>query len=271
MKWILATLALGALCAAAPAATLQIVAGAERLAYTPAQLLARTDRRTLDVPDSIYGREFTRFEAVPLAALFAGLKRPSGAVIQCNATDGFSAVLRASRLLRNEPGAAKAYLAIEDPAHPWPHLPGKTVSAGPFYVVWTNARASAIGSEEWPYQVASFKVLADPRAEFPHAYPAGDAPARVTGGFRVFQKNCFACHQINGEGGGSIGPDLNRPMNPTAYLEPRALVRLIRDPASVRAWPGMKMHGFSVAAMSNADLADLIDYLRYMRLHPPAR
>ncbi len=276
MRRILTTLMFAALCAApaapaAPAATLRIVAGAQRVTYTGAQLLARRDLRTLHIVDSIYGRSFTRFEAVPLAGLFAGLKVPSLAVIQCDATDGFSAVLRASRLLATEPGTSTAYLAIEDPAHPWPRLPGKTASAGPFYVVWTNSRASAIGAEEWPYQIAAFQVLSDPRAVFPHAYPAGDAAANVTAGFRVFQKNCFACHRMNGDGAASIGPDLNRPMNPTAYLTPRALLRLIRDPASVRSWPGMQMHGFSVAAISNADLADLIAYLAYMRLREPAR
>ncbi len=69
---------------------------------------------------------------------------------------------------------------------------------------------------------------------------------------------------MNANGAGSIGPDLNLPMNPTEYFQAKALVSLIRDPASVRTWPHRMMHGFSEGAISDAELSDLIGYLRYM-------
>ena len=264
MKWILAALVLSSLNAIAAAATLEIVAGGQRLTFSQSQLLSRRDIQTLSIADSVYKQRFTRFQAIPITSLFKGLAIPSLAVIQCNGTDGFSAILQQSRLFGTDPGASKAYLAIEDPKHPWPHLVGKTASAGPFYLVWTDPQASAIGREEWPYQIASFHILSDPRTVFPQAYPAGDAPMNVQNGFQLFQKNCFACHKMNGDGAGTIGPDLNLPMNPTEYFDSKALAQLIRNPASVRTWPGMTMRGFSEAAINGAELADLIAYLRYM-------
>jgi len=57
---------------------------------------------------------------------------------------------------------------------------------------------------------------------------------------------------------------LNLPMNPTEYFEAKVLALLIRDPASVRIWPGLSMRGFSEAAIPDAELSDLIAYLRYM-------
>jgi mono/diheme cytochrome c family protein len=264
MRWIVAALALVSLNALAAPATLEIVSGGQRLIFSQSQLLSRRDIQTLSIADSEYKHRFTRFKAIPIASLFKGVAIPALAVVQFNATDGFSAILEPARLFSVDPKASKAYLAIEDPKHPWPLLAGKTTSAGPFYLVWTNPQVSAIGPEEWPYQIASFHILSDPHAMFPKAYPAGDVPQNVHSGFRSFQKNCFPCHRMNGDGAGSIGPDLNLPMNPTDYLESKALARLIRNPASVRTWPGMLMRGFSEADIPDAELADLIAYLRYM-------
>jgi mono/diheme cytochrome c family protein len=264
VRWVVASLVLISTQVFSAEATLEIVAGQQRLVFSQPQLLARGDVETISVPDSEYRRRFTRFKAIPIAHLFAGVDVPELAVVQCNASDGFSANLEKSRLFSTDPKASKAYLAIEDPKRPWPRLSEKTASAGPFYLVWTNPDASGIGSEEWPYRIASFRVLSDPKGVFPKIYPAADASPAVQNGFRSFQKNCFACHTMNGNGAGSIGPDLNLPMNPTEYLQAAALVALIRDPASLRTWPQRRMRGFSEAALSDSELADLIAYLQHM-------
>ena len=250
--------------AQATEATLAIVADGERRVYSQSQLLSRRDVQTISTADSEYKRRVTRFRAIPIANLFKGLVVPEVAVIQCNSVDGFSAILEKTRLFSTDPTASKAFLAIEDPQHPWPPLLGKASSAGPFYLIWTHPQASAIGGEEWPYQIASFNILSDPRRVFPTMYPADDAALNVQNGFKSFQKNCFACHKINGNGAAAIGPDLNLPMNPTEYFEAKALTAFIRNPASVRTWPGMVMHGFSAAAIPDAELADLLAYLRNM-------
>ena len=264
MKFIWAALVIASMTAHAEQATLTIVAAQQRLVYSRSQLLSRHDIQTVSVADSVYKQRVTRFRAIPMANLFTGLTIPEPAVIQCNGADGFSAILQKTRLLSPDPRASKAYLAIEDPKSPWPDLAGKSTSAGPFYLVWTDPQASAIGREEWPFKVVSFVILSDPRRAFPNIYPADDAEPNIQNGFKSFLKNCFACHKMNGDGAGSIGPDLNLPMSPTGYLAETALAALIRRPASVRTWPGMVMPGFSEAAIPDAERSDLIAYLRYM-------
>ena len=272
MKWHWAALVFLAVSARpAAAATVEIVAGDARIVYSQTQLLARPDLRTLTITDSVYRRRFTRFKAIPLANLLKGVPIPDFAVIQCNAVDGFSSVVQKTRLLPTDPGASRAFLAIEDPGRPWPNLEGKTHSAGPFYLVWIRPRASSIGPEEWPFNLASFTVLSDPRQVFPDVFPAADAAPTVQRGLRSFQKNCFACHRINGDGAGTLGPDLNLPANPTEYFGTHTLISLIRDPASVRSWPGMAMRGFPQDALPDAELADLIAYLKYMSSHKKSR
>jgi mono/diheme cytochrome c family protein len=64
----------------------------------------------------------------------------------------------------------------------------------------------------------------------------------------------MVCHPVNGAGTARIGPDLNLPLNPTEYFQPAALKTFLRDPASVRRWPEMRMLGFDATAMSDADL-----------------
>jgi mono/diheme cytochrome c family protein len=86
----------------------------------------------------------------------------------------------------------------------------------------------------------------------------------VKRGFALFQRNCFACHKLNGSGDGSLGPDLNIPMNPTEYLTEKALRQYVRDPQSVRRWAGSRMSGFGTSVLSENDLDDLVAYLRHM-------
>jgi hypothetical protein len=54
-------------------------------------------------------------------------------------------------------------------------------------------------------------------------------------------------------------------MNPTEYFLSAALHRYIRDPGSVRTWPGRQMPGFSQAQLSDPDIDRIIAYLAYER------
>src|SRR5690242_15512525 len=185
----------------AHAAELRIDLGQGTKVWTTAQLLARADAATLTIADDVAFRRRMTYRAVPLRALLPGL-RP-GQHLQFVATDGFTAEIPADAIL-NALGA-KAWLAVEDPAHPWPALAGNGKDAGPFYLVWTDPQAARISPEQWPYQLASIRAMPGVDARFPAIVPQADASAGVRRGFTVFQRTCFACHTMNGEGDAKLG------------------------------------------------------------------
>ncbi|VWB89674.1 cytochrome C [Burkholderia lata] len=234
-------------------------------ALTRQTLLARPDATDIHVPrDIAYGKPMT-FRAVPFADLL-GDKLPADGVLETRAADGFAAQLPLDLVRRRSPAGAIPWLAIEDPAHPWPKLPGKQVSAGPFYLVWLGPDASSVRGEQWPYQIVRVTIESSPLARWPSlavdaALPAND-PARV--GQHLFVTQCLACHRLDGAGSSHAGPDLNTPMNPVDYFQPAALRRYIRNPASVRDWPGRSMPAFPPDQLSDRELDQIVAYLAYM-------
>src|SRR4051812_46683090 len=124
------------------------------------ELLLRPDLTEVAVSNDVtYGKPM-RYRAVPLAGLLVGLNPPADSVIESVALDGFAAQLPIDLLTNEDPGKAIAWLAIEPGDMPWPPLPGKTVSAGPFYIVWTGA--TTVPSEQWPYQLAHLASQSSP-------------------------------------------------------------------------------------------------------------
>ncbi|MET0617461.1 MAG: c-type cytochrome [Luteibacter sp.] len=245
----------------AQAATLTLQTGNVPRPLTTAQLLARPDVREIDVPGDVSYHATRRYRALPFKALLEGVD-PS-AHLQFVALDGFTAEIPASLVLQS---GAQAWLAIEPPDAPWPRLSADKPGAGPFYLVWLHPEAGRVGPEQWPYQVASIRVLANPAARFPKLRPAAGLGADdpVTRGFAVFQRNCITCHTLNGQGDAKLGPDLNIPHSPTEYLREDMLRTLIRNPQDLRHWPQAKMPGFDRNVLSDRDLDDLIAYLKHM-------
>jgi len=229
-------------------------------------LLANPAATVIEVlRDPSYGRPM-RYRALPLAALLAGGRILPDQVLETVASDGFVAMLPSDLVLESSTKAAKAYLAIEPTAAPWPALPGKPFSAGPFYLVWLDPEASGIRGEQWVYMVSRIRSADSPAKRWPAlavdpSLPAGD-PLRS--GQALFVTQCLVCHRLNGAGSAAVGPDLNLPMNPTEYFQPAALKRYIRDPRSVRRWSAMRMEGFGQDAMSDREIDLVIGYLRYM-------
>jgi len=242
------------------AATLTIEKGRQVSELTTAQLLARKDARDIVVPGDVSYHATRSYRAVPLKALLADLA--PGSHLQFVALDGFAAELPAGLLA----GKSEAWLAVEPPGKPWPRLSGDKPGAGPFYLVWLNPEAEHIGSEQWPYQIARIRILADPASRFPAMRPApGLSPDDpVTRGFAVFQRNCISCHTLNGQGDAKLGPDLNIPHSPTEYLRDDMFRVLVRNPQDMRHWPQAKMPGFSRDALTDGDLDALVAYLKHM-------
>ena len=244
----------------AQAAELQIQLGSTTRTWHSAELLGHPLAQDVAIADDVAYKRSMRYRAVPLSSLLEGVA--PGDHLQVVALDGFAAELPAASLLASQ--GAKAWLAVEDPAQPWPPLGKGKPSAGPFYLVWTDPAASQIGPEQWPLQVVRIRQLAPVAQRFPALLPAADASAEVQAGFAQFQKHCLACHRLNGAGDAEFGPDLNLPHNPTEYLAGDFLRRYIRDPQSLRRWPQGRMPGFAQQVLSERELTELIAYLAHM-------
>jgi mono/diheme cytochrome c family protein len=251
---------------------LEVVIGENARQFARDALLARPDAVDIEVVDSAY-RKAMRYRAVPVAALLAGLELPADSVIETVARDGFVAQLPLDLVTNTDLSRPVAWLAIEPADAPWPQLPEKSRSAGPFYIVWTGPTEGTIRSEQWPYQVARLASEPSPAARWPAlgVDPALPATHAVRAGQALYVTQCLACHMLNGAGTSTLGPDLNQPMSPTEYLTRTGLFALIRDPKSVRNWPERRMPGFSADRMSDREIDLVIDYLAHMAARRTAR
>jgi len=250
--------------AAEPAVEVEV--GADKRSFTRDELLARPDAATIEVPKEVTTGAPMTFRAVPAAALLSGLPFPPGSVIEAVAVDGFAAQIPLDLMLNTDASKSTAWVAIEPADHPWPKVPGKDYTAGPFYVVWTKPEASGIRSEYWAYQLGKLRSQLSPTARWPalavdEGLPADD-PARA--GEALYVAQCLPCHKLNGGGASDVGGDLNLPMNATEYMTNKGLHALIRDPKSVRSWPGMKMQGWSPDFLSDQEIDHIIAYLKHM-------
>lgn len=223
--------------------------------------------------DPTYGSRVRSFEAIRASKLFGKVASQrelarmirEGSTLEFYCRDGFSANLPISLVLNRNDKTAVAYIAVEPPNKKWPRL--KTgLTAGPFYLIWKNASRSQIGPEEWPYQLSGFIVKPPIHRRFPKIVPH-TRNEKVLAGFHLFEKNCFTCHTMNGEGDSHLGPDLNLPMNPTQYFRAGMIRRLIRNPQNLRQWPESKMSSFPSNVLSDKDIDHIIDYLKFISRH----
>ena len=125
-------------------------------------------------------------------------------------------------------------------------------------------KKSSIPPEYWPYQLSALEIVKVDGELFPKMMPGKKASNQVRSGLAVFQKRCMACHKLNGQGTSNMGPDLNLPMNPVEYFTKAALQKFLKDPQSVRSWPGMKMVWVKNQGPSDQEVSDVIAYLEHM-------
>ncbi len=254
--------------------TLFVQVDGHKSSWTRSELLHLPGVERVKLPkDPTYGARVKSFVAIRAANLIkkvvaaktlAQLVRDN-AQLEFKCLDGFSANLSLKRILNENQRRAIAYIAIELPNKKWPKLKtGRT--AGPYYLIWQHADRSHIGPEEWPYQLRGFVVKTPVNLRFPKIVP-GTKNKKVLVGFRLFKQNCFMCHTMNGEGESRLGPDLNLPLNPTQYFRAGMIRRLIRDPQNLRHWPESKMSSFPPSVLSDEQITDIIDYLRFMARH----
>jgi mono/diheme cytochrome c family protein len=253
--------------------TLTITVGSDTRSFTRRELLMRPEATTIEVARDVTYRVPMTYRAVPVASLLAGITLPRDSVIEAVALNGFIAQLPPDLLLNTDERKAVAWLAIEPADRPWPPIPRKDVSAGPFYIVWTGADVGSIRSEQWPYQMANLVSQPSPAARWPalavdSALPSTD-PVRA--GQALFVVQCLTCHKLNGAGAANVGPDLNVPQNPTEYFMPQGLHDLIRNPRTVRTWPSQAMPGFPPDYLSDHEIDLIIAYLKHRAGRKQAR
>lgn len=250
--------------AAMPELVLEI--SGKPMTLTAKDLLKRSETQDISVAQDVAYKQAMQYRALPMAELLSGHDLPPEGELEFIASDGFASLIPAKLLLTDDDQDAIAWLAIEPPDAPWPPLPGKDSSAGPFYLVWTDAERSGVRSEQWPYAVVQVRDVEPAAARWPEIAVAADLPEGdpARAGQEVFVTQCMACHTLNGAGSATMGPDLNQPTNPTSYFTEEGLRRLLRDPASLRTWPQMQMPAFSEAMLSEAELDAVIAYLRHM-------
>lgn len=264
MKYILAFLLfISAHAFAEP--TFTIYAGSKTFKWTTSELLKNAQTVNLETEPTYKGK-LKKFKAVPVSTLLKDVPFKQDEMLQFTCLDKFSAPIDKDKLLSKDPQKAIAYLAVEDPKEPWPSVSKKIKTAGPFYLIWKNAEASKIGSEEWPFQLESFTVKGSLLETYPLIFPnEKTASSDAKSGFKVFTKNCFACHKMNGQGLGDMGPDLNLPMSVTEYWQKKAFQKLVRDPRQVRAWPNLQMNvHFAEKDISNKEIDQLWTYFEQM-------
>jgi mono/diheme cytochrome c family protein len=245
--------------------TLVIEGGAAERRFTAAELLARPDAVVLNVTGDVYHRTVA-YRAVPLLALLGNHPDDRFDAVEAQASDGFVAQIPLALIAKGASGGAVAFIAVEDPAHPWPALPQKTETAGPFYWIWKDPEKSGVSREQWPYQLVRLSFVESPIRRWPQLAAPASLPADASArrGQVVFVTQCLPCHQLNGGGASDTGPDLGRPMSPTHYLTEAGLRAIIRNPQAVRTWPEQRMIGFGASTLPDTDLDALIAYLRAM-------
>lgn len=253
-----ATLLTGLSAHAANDPVLQLQLSNQKQKLARADLLRLPPTRSITIPDDpVYKRTMT-YTAVPLSAILRDIRAFHS--LQFKAADGFAADIPVNLLL----SASEPWLAIETAGKPWPEVKPGGPSAGAFYLVWLTPEKSGITPEQWPFQVVSISNVEPLQQRYPQIVPDAATDSAAYRGLQVFAMQCAVCHRINGGGDGTIGPDLNKPFNPTEYFHEDFLRKLIRNPASVRTWPQSVMPGFSETTLSGAQLDDLLAYLRQM-------
>lgn len=274
LRWLAALLcSVGAVAAPAAEPSLTVVAAGRTAIYTTGGLLALPVATTVAIPvDPLYGSS-KALRAIPLSTILSGAEDDN--TIRFFAGERELATLAAGPLLAKGPGPV-AYIAIEIADAAWSPLKAGAASAGPFRLVWLRADKTVAGAELWPAQLTRIEEIQPLGKRFPMIVPgarlAPNHPIRA--GFAAFQKHCIGCHTLNGGGDSTLGPDLNIPYSPTEYLRPEALRKLIRDPQSLRRWPGSKMPAFDAKTLPDRELAELLAYLRHMadrKVTPPAK
>jgi mono/diheme cytochrome c family protein len=269
------------LCLAATVLSANNSATESRGATPHAEELRTIHLRSADVPrdglirvqfDPIY-RSPKRYRGVPLARYLRthGIAigdETTNAAIQFKCDDGYSPLASLFVLVRDH-----AFIAASDvdvpPGNLWTpfNKANREHTPGPFYLVWPDVTATD-PEHPWPYGIVELSVGA-PKALLAAALPRS---AAMEAGFALFRTHCIKCHAINGSGG-SLGIDLNSPMNIFEYWQPDKIASFVAHPERFRTDSRMP----SFFELGDATIGEILRYVEQMRDYkvvgtpPPSR
>lgn len=208
-----------------PTFTLDV--GKEQLDY--AKLEAIVKPVDVDTEDPVYGR-FKHYRAFPLLPVlervFGDKKSLAGKQLVIYSTDGYAVPVTGDIL--TEDGA---YLAFRDREQPsWEPIGPRKTNPGPIYLVWTGAAHADMSTYPWPYAVARIEQVESLAVLYPRTVPKDTTAKR---GHELFLHKCVKCHAVNRQGG-TVGPDLNVPMNVTEYWTVDQIKAYVKNPATFR-------------------------------------
>jgi len=231
------------------------------------ELLARNPRE-ITLNDAIYKKSMT-YRAVPMAEVLRDAKMAADDYVTARAADGFEVAIPGRLLKSSNPQQVEAFLAIQDPASPWPAMPDSLdkSTAGPLYIVWRVTAPGYVSRDYWSAQLAGLKVIDSPLKRWPGLDVAPSVPPadRIRTGLDRYVALCLTCHKVNGVGGSgaAAGTDLAAPRNVTELMDVATIKKFIRNPKGVR--PDSKMPKFDDAALSEDDMDALIAYLAHLK------
>jgi cytochrome c2 len=200
---------------------------------------------TVLVEDPVYQKK-KRYEGYPLKVVMekyfdTSARQEPGEEVVFHTRDGYNPSMPVSEAISGRGVIAVRDLEAQGGAKWIPFVSnGKSSTPGDFYLVWTGEAHSA-QRFPWPYQIESIELV---RASvFRNAEPTS-ASASVKKGYDLFRHTCMKCHSINFVGG-TMGGELNVPLNVTEYWKPKELIAFISNPQSVRATSKMPKLGIS--------------------------
>jgi len=185
---------------------------------------------------------------------------PDAKDVRLIAADDYVVILPPEVILAKRP-----VLAFEDLNAPYgkPWAPvtdkGRAVDPGPFYLVWPGLKDHK--TVAWPYKIVKLDLVQ--KSIYSKIAPASDHPAYA--GFELFVDNCSRCHSVNLVGA-TLGPELNTPVSVLEYFNNDKLPVFIRNASRFRARSLMP----DFEHLSDAEIASIVDYLKYMQTQPVA-
>ncbi|MBE7439688.1 MAG: cytochrome c [Spirochaetales bacterium] len=248
MRFLIPTLLLFACTRSLPPLEIEIQG---RRAVVDPSGLQRDAFATISVHDPYLAGPAT-YDAIELTALLSQFapdwQKEGRLLFKC--ADGYLAEVSVADLKPRQ-----AFLAFNRPGEEF-HLNNAAtpISLSPYYLIWSGDSPATAQGRPWPYQVLQIRITALAPEPLPNAPP----PVRL--GERLFRQKCQSCHQLGGIGG-SVGPELHRPVNVTRYWKTSYLEQWIANPSAIRQ--GARMPAFS-GELSAKEIGHIVRYLEYL-------